>query len=89
VIILFLVLIPLLWFTSLWYEDILEIHPRQKAIIVSGFSETERVRETSALGADDYVRKPYAQEKSGMAVRKEIDRKSRVAFQTLRISVIL
>ena len=33
------------------YRRILEIHPRQKAIIVSGFSETERVIQAQALGA--------------------------------------
>ena len=31
------------------YKKVLEIHPKQKAIIVSGFSETERVNEAHAL----------------------------------------
>ncbi|MEI7636692.1 MAG: ATP-binding protein [Syntrophus sp. (in: bacteria)] len=57
------------------YKAILEIHPKQKAIIVSGFSETDRVKEARILGAGDYLRKPYVQEKLGMAVRKELDRK--------------
>ncbi|MDQ5986141.1 MAG: Sensor kinase CckA [Syntrophus sp. SKADARSKE-3] len=57
------------------YKAILEIHPKQKAIIVSGFSETERVQEAKKLGAGDYIRKPYIQEKLGMAVRQELDRK--------------
>jgi PAS domain S-box-containing protein len=55
------------------YTKILEIHPLQKAIIVSGFSETERVSKAQALGAGAYVRKPYVLEKLGLAVRKEID----------------
>lgn len=57
------------------YKAIVEIHPKQKAIIVSGFSETDRVAEAKTLGAGDYLRKPYVQEKLGLAVRKELDRK--------------
>jgi CheY-like chemotaxis protein len=57
------------------YRKVLEIKPGQKAIIVSGFSETERVNEAHALGAGAYVKKPYVLEKLGMAVRKELDRK--------------
>ena len=56
------------------YSKILEIHPGQKAIIVSGFSETERVCKAQALGAGAYVKKPYVLEKLGMAVRQELDR---------------
>jgi len=57
------------------YRSVLEIHPQQKAIIVSGFSESERVYDAQALGAGAYVRKPYVIEKLGLAVRKELDRK--------------
>ncbi|MEI7637586.1 MAG: PAS domain S-box protein [Syntrophus sp. (in: bacteria)] len=57
------------------YKAIIEIHPKQKAIIVSGFSETDRVIEAKTLGAGDYLRKPYVQEKLGLAVRKELNRK--------------
>jgi PAS domain S-box-containing protein len=56
------------------YAGILELHPGQKAIIVSGFSETERVARAQALGAGAYVKKPYILERLGTAVRKEIDR---------------
>jgi CheY-like chemotaxis protein len=57
------------------YKRILAIHPGQRAIIVSGFSETDRVRQAQALGAGAYVRKPYVLEKIGLAVRRELDRK--------------
>lgn len=57
------------------YKGVLEIRPKQKAIIVSGFSETERVNEARALGAGEYVKKPYIIEKLGLAVRRELDRK--------------
>lgn len=57
------------------YRKILEIRPEQKAIIVSGFSESDRVKAAQSLGAGAYVRKPYVMENLGLAVRKELDRK--------------
>jgi PAS domain S-box-containing protein len=47
------------------YRSVLEIHPKQKAIIVSGFSETERVTIAQTLGAGAYVRKPYVIRETG------------------------
>ena len=55
------------------YRRILKLNPNQKAIIVSGFSETERVKEAQNLGAGVYVRKPYLMEKIGRAVKAELD----------------
>jgi CheY-like chemotaxis protein len=57
------------------YRNVLKIRPGQKAIIVSGFSETDRVSAAQAIGAGAYVRKPYLMEKIGMAIREELDRK--------------
>lgn len=56
------------------YKRILRAHPTQKAIIVSGFSETHRVKEAQRLGAGQYIKKPYTLEKIGVAVRKELDK---------------
>ncbi len=56
------------------YRQILEIRPGQKAIIVSGFAETDRVAEAQRLGAGAYVRKPYLMETLGLAVRNELDK---------------
>ncbi|MEA1997346.1 MAG: ATP-binding protein, partial [Gemmatimonadota bacterium] len=56
------------------YLGILEIYPKQKAVIASGFAETERVKEAQKLGAGVYVKKPYTIEKLGMAVRNELDK---------------
>jgi two-component system, cell cycle sensor histidine kinase and response regulator CckA len=56
------------------YAKIVKIHLHQKAIIVSGFSETERVSKAQELGAGAYVKKPYVLEKLGLAIRKELDR---------------
>ena len=54
------------------YQKILEIHPGQKAIIASGFSETDRVKEMHKLGAGAYIKKPYTLEKIGTAVKSEL-----------------
>jgi len=56
------------------YRKILESRPHQRAIIVSGFSETERIRQAQALGAGAYVKKPYVMEKLGLAIRNELER---------------
>jgi len=56
------------------YQRVLEISPKQKAIIVSGFSETERVRKAQEIGAGAYVKKPYVMEKIGVAIRDELNR---------------
>ena len=56
------------------YKKILELHPGQKAIIASGFSETERVKEAQRLGAGVYVQKPYLLEKIALAVRAQLDK---------------
>jgi len=56
------------------YKRILEFHPNQKAIIVSGFSETKRVKEAQRLGAGAYVKKPFLLRKIGLAVREELER---------------
>jgi DNA-binding NarL/FixJ family response regulator len=57
------------------YRGVLKINPKQKAIIVSGFSESDRVREAQALGAGAYIKKPYVMEKIGLAVKKELEGK--------------
>jgi two-component system, cell cycle sensor histidine kinase and response regulator CckA len=57
------------------YRRLCKINPGQKAILVSGFSETDRVRQAQKMGAGAFVRKPYILEKIGLAVRRELDRK--------------
>lgn len=56
------------------YKKILETHPGQKAIVASGYAETERVRQTRDLGAGDYIKKPYTLSRLGAAVRKQLDK---------------
>lgn len=58
------------------YQQILAMRPGQKAIIASGFAENERVRQAQHIGAGAYVAKPYTLETLGVAVRKELDRRT-------------
>jgi len=57
------------------YKLVLEINPHQKAVIVSGFSQTDRSREAQKLGAGPYIKKPYMMETIGIAIRDELGRK--------------
>jgi len=56
------------------YREMLRLRPEQKAIVVSGYSSTERVLEMQRLGAGQYVRKPYTRQVLASAVRTELDR---------------
>ncbi len=56
------------------YRKIVEFRPGQRAIIASGYSETDRVREAQRLGAGIYLKKPYTVEMVAAAVRRELDR---------------
>lgn len=55
------------------YKRINSKYPQQRAIIASGYSETERVREAQRLGAGKYVKKPYTIEKIGVAIKSELN----------------
>jgi CheY-like chemotaxis protein len=56
------------------YRQILKLHPKQKAIIASGFSETKRAKEAQKLGVGQYIKKPYTLEKIGIAVKEELEK---------------
>ena len=56
------------------YKKIIKIHPGQKAIIVSGFVETDQVKEAQKLGAGQFIKKPYSLEKIGLAVKAELQK---------------
>ncbi|HEJ84126.1 MAG TPA: response regulator, partial [Desulfobacteraceae bacterium] len=55
------------------YRRVLQFRPGQKAIIVSGFSETRHVKGAQRLGAGPYIKKPYTLEKIGIAVKQELE----------------
>jgi len=54
------------------YIQILKRHPKQKAIIASGFSDNDRVKQALGFGAGQYLKKPYTLEQIGLAVKKEL-----------------
>jgi two-component system, cell cycle sensor histidine kinase and response regulator CckA len=56
------------------YERVIQVHPKQKAIIVSGFAETNDVKETQKLGAGRYVKKPLTLDKIGPIIRAELEK---------------
>jgi len=55
------------------YHRVLSLVPEQKAVIASGFAETERVTAALELGVREYLKKPYTLEKLGLCVRAALD----------------
>ncbi len=56
------------------YRRILEFQPRQKAIVLSGYAMSKRVREALTLGAGSFVSKPISLEALARAVRTVLDK---------------
>ena len=56
------------------YRRVIQLTPGQKAIVASGYAETDRVREIRRLGAGAYLKKPYTLEKLALAVRRELEK---------------
>ena len=54
------------------YEEILKLHPNQRAIIASGYSESSDVRATLELGANGFIKKPYSIHQLGLAVKEAL-----------------
>jgi PAS domain S-box-containing protein len=61
------------WGGSETYLQILEQHPGQRAVIASGFAETENVRAAQTAGAGVFLRKPFTLEQLATAIKKELD----------------
>jgi len=55
-------------------KRVIKIHPNQKVIIVSGFAETDDVKEAQKLGASRYIKKPLMLEKIGLSVKEELEK---------------
>ncbi|MCI5130587.1 MAG: response regulator, partial [Candidatus Electrothrix sp. EH2] len=51
------------------YREIIKIYPEQKAVIVSGFSDSADVKAALKLGANGFIKKPYSTEQLGRAVQ--------------------
>ncbi|SLM32471.1 putative Histidine kinase [Desulfamplus magnetovallimortis] len=52
------------------YREIIKIHPEQKAIVLSGFSQSEKVDEVIRLGASKYLKKPCTMKVLGEAIKE-------------------
>ena len=52
------------------YKEILKITPDQKVIIVSGYSETGRIKKAMKLGVRSYIKKPYGLEEFVATIHK-------------------
>jgi len=55
------------------YRQLLALSPTQKAIVISGYAETDDVKAVQALGAKRFLKKPYSIGQLGRAVRYELD----------------
>jgi two-component system, cell cycle sensor histidine kinase and response regulator CckA len=55
------------------YRRIRQMHPHQKAVIASGFSQSHRVKEAMILGANAYLQKPYLPVSLARTVREALD----------------
>jgi PAS domain S-box-containing protein len=56
------------------YERIIKIRSGQKAIISSGFAETDDVKAAQQMGAGKYIKKPITLEMLGLAVKEELEK---------------
>jgi DNA-binding NtrC family response regulator len=54
------------------YERIIKIHPNQKAVVVSGFAETDDVKKAQKLGAGKYIKKPLTLDRLGPIIKEEV-----------------
>ena len=52
------------------YKEIIKIKPDQKAIIVSGYSKSDRMKKAEELGVKGFIQKPYRMNEIGMALKK-------------------
>ena len=55
------------------YKELLELNPSQRAIVASGYSETEDVKATIELGANGFIKKPYTMDSLGRAVKVSLN----------------
>ncbi len=56
------------------YERIAALRPKQKALIVSGFAQTDEIKAAQRLGAGKYLKKPLTLQALGMAVKEELEK---------------
>jgi PAS domain S-box-containing protein len=55
------------------FEKLIQLQPGLKAIIVSGFSQSDNVARTLAMGAGQFISKPYSLRQLGQAVLETLN----------------
>lgn len=55
------------------YRTIVRIRPRQRCMLISGFTDGDRVRDAQRLGAGGFLQKPFSIRQLARMVRNEID----------------
>ena len=51
------------------YKEIIRTNPEQKTIIVSGYSESDRIKEAELLGVKGFIQKPYKMREIGVMLQ--------------------
>ena len=54
------------------YEKIIALRPGQKAVVVSGYTEREKMSRIMALGAGSFLKKPYTAKELAVAVSRAL-----------------
>lgn len=54
------------------YEKMLGIHPRQKAIVITGYARSEEITKAKNLGVSEFIEKPVTISKIGKAVKQSL-----------------
>ncbi|NOR25421.1 MAG: response regulator [Desulforhopalus sp.] len=54
------------------FERILQIHPLQKAIVISGYAKSDEILKARDLGIADFIEKPVTMSKIGVAIRQSL-----------------
>ena len=70
------------------YRRILEHDPAQRAVIVSGYSETRRVSDALSLGAARYLKKPYTYLDLAKAVKAALNQSAGAGGKSRSVSFI-
>lgn len=55
------------------YEEIIKLYPEQKAIIASGFSESDDVKAVLQHGASHFINKPFSMHRLGLVVKEALN----------------
>ena len=56
------------------WRRIVRMHPGQRAIIASGYAETDKVKAAQRLGAGEYLKKPYMIDRLGKVLKNALTR---------------